>query len=458
MTLFENSARQQLDRHAPLAARMRPRTFDEFVGQEHIVGHDSVLRRSIEADRTPSIILWGPPGTGKTTLANLIANVTKSHFSSVSAVGSGVADLRAIVRDAKDRLGMERRRTILFIDEIHRFNKAQQDVILPHVEDGTVILIGATTENPSFEVNSPLLSRSRVFVLKALTAEQIEQIIFKAISDAESGLAELRPELDEQAMEALVLFSNGDARIALNTLELSVQSTRPDENGIRKVSTRTVEDAAQRRSQVYDKSGDQHYDTISAFIKSLRGSDPDASLYYLARMIDAGEDPLFIARRLVILAAEDVGMADPQALSVAVAAQQAVHFIGMPEGQIPLAEATVYLATAPKSNASYMALNRALQDVETSRNDPVPLHLRNAVTGLMRGLGYGEGYRYAHDYEGNFTPTENLPESVRGHRYYRPGDQGYEIEVRERLRKWWGERSDRNDESLQQSSDGQESD
>ena len=447
MTLFENSARQQLDRYAPLAARMRPRSFDGFVGQEHIVGPDTVLRRSIEVDRIPSMILWGPPGTGKTTLANVIATVTKSHFSSVSAVGSGVADLRAIVRDAKDRLGMERRRTILFIDEIHRFNKAQQDVILPHVEDGTVILIGATTENPSFEVNSPLLSRSRVFVLKALTAEQIEQIIFKAISDAETGLVDLRPELDEDAMEALVLFSNGDARIALNTLELSVQSTRPDEKGIRKVSARTVEDAAQRRSQVYDKSGDQHYDTISAFIKSLRGSDPDASLYYLARMIDAGEDPLFIARRLVILAAEDVGMADPNALSVAVAAQQAVHFIGMPEGQIPLAEATVYLATAPKSNASYMALNRALQDVETSRNDPVPLHLRNAVTGLMRGLGYGEGYRYAHDYEGNFTPTENLPESARGHRYYRPGDQGYEIEVRERLRKWWGERPEESGES-----------
>ena len=443
MTLFENSARQQLDRHAPLAARMRPRSFDDFVGQEHIVGPNTVLRRSIEADRIPSMILWGPPGTGKTTLASLIANVTESHFSSVSAVGSGVADLRAIVRDAKDRLGMERRRTILFIDEIHRFNKAQQDVILPHVEDGTVILIGATTENPSFEVNSPLLSRSRVFVLKALAAEQIEQIIFKAISDAESGLADLRPELDEDAMQALVLFSNGDARIALNTLELAVQSTRPDENAIRKVTASTVEDASQRRSQVYDKSGDQHYDTISAFIKSLRGSDPDASLYYLACMIDAGEDPLFIARRLVILAAEDVGMADPQALSVAVAAQQAVHFIGMPEGQIPLAEATVYLATAPKSNASYMALNRALQDVETSRNDPVPLHLRNAVTGLMKGLGYGEGYRYAHDYEGNFTPVENLPESVRGHRYYRPGDQGYEIEVRERLRKWWGERFDK---------------
>ena len=440
MTLFEHSARQQLGHQAPLAARMRPRSFDEFVGQDHVVGLGTVLRRSIEADQIPSMILWGPPGTGKTTMATLMATLTKSHFSPISAVGSGVADLRRIVKEAKDRLGMERRRTILFIDEIHRFNKAQQDVILPHVEDGTVVLIGATTENPSFEVNSPLLSRSRVFVLESLAAEQIEQIIFQAVSDSERGLAKLRPELDEDAMKALVLFSNGDARITLNTLELAVQSTLPDEHGVRKVTVETVEESAQRRSQVYDKAGDSHYDTISAFIKSLRGSDPDAAVYYLARMIDAGEDPLFIARRLVILAAEDVGMADPGALSVAVAAQQAVHVVGMPEGQIILAEATVYLATAPKSNASYMALNRAKEDIETSRNDPVPMHLRNAVTGLMKGLGYGKDYKYSHDYEGNFAPMENLPESVKGHRYYEPGDQGYEIEVGERLRKWWGDR------------------
>jgi putative ATPase len=419
---------------------MRPRSFDEFVGQEHVVGPGTVLRRSIEADQIPSIILWGPPGTGKTTLANLIATVTRSHFSQVSAVGSGVADLRRIIKEAADSLGMERRRTILFIDEIHRFNKAQQDVILPPVEDGTVVLIGATTENPSFEVNSPLLSRSRVFVLEALGTEQVEQILFQALSDKDRGLGVLRPELGEDAMNALVLFSNGDARIALNTLELAVQSTPPDERGIRKVTVETVEDSAQRRSQVYDKAGDQHYDTISAFIKSLRGSDPDAAIYYLARMIDAGEDPSFVARRLVILAAEDVGMADPQALSVAVAAQQAVHFIGMPEGRIILAEATVYLATAPKSNASYMALNRAMEDIEASRNDPVPLHLRNAVTGLMKGLGYGEGYKYSHDYDGNFSPMQNLPESVQGHRYYRPGDQGYEAEVRDRLERWWGEK------------------
>ena len=443
MTLFDDSASRQIDRHAPLAARMRPRSFDEFVGQEHIVGPGTVLRRSIEADRVPSMILWGPPGTGKTTLAHLIARVTKSRVHFVSAVGSGVADLRRITREAKDRLGTEQRRTILFIDEIHRFNKAQQDVILPHVEDGVVVLIGATTENPSFEVISPLLSRSRVFVLRMLTESQIEQIVFRAMSDDRFGIAGLRPELDEEAMQAIVLFSNGDARIALNTLELAAQATLPDEHGVRKITSQTVEDSAQRRSPVYDKASDRHYDTISAFIKSLRGSDPDAALYYLARMIDAGEDPLFVARRLVILAAEDVGMADPRALWVAVAAQQAVHFVGMPEGQIPLAEATVYLATAPKSNASYKALGRAMEDARESRNDPVPLHLRNAVTGLMKEIGYGEGYKYSHDYDENFAPMENLPDSVKGHRYYYPTNQGYEVQVRERLMKWWGERPNR---------------
>lgn len=438
MTLFEDSVKRQIERHAPLATRMRPRSFDEFVGQEHIVGPGTVLRRSIEEDRIPSMILWGPPGTGKTTLAHLIARVTKSRVRSVSAVASGVADLRRVAHEAKDRLGMEQQRTILFIDEIHRFNKAQQDVILPHVEDGVVVLIGATTENPSFEVIAPLLSRSRVFILRMLTEIQIEQIVFRAMSDDHFGIAGLRPELDEKAMQALVLFSNGDARIALNTLELAAQSTLPDEHGIRKITAQTVEDAAQRRSPVYDKASDQHYDTISAFIKSLRGSDPDAALYYLARMIDAGEDPSFIARRLVILAAEDVGMADPRALSVAVAAQQAVHFVGMPEGQIPLAEATVYLATAPKSNASYRALGRAMEDARQSRNDPVPVHLRNAVTGLMKEIGYGEGYKYSHDYEDNFAPMENLPNSVKGRRYYQPTNQGYEAQVRERLMKWWG--------------------
>ena len=442
MTLFEQQAHRQLEREAPLAARMRPRSFDEFVGQEHIVGPDRVLRKSIEADQIPSMILWGPPGSGKTTLANLIATLTRSHFSPVSAVGSGVADLRRIATDAQDRLGMHGQRTILFIDEIHRFNKAQQDVILPHVENGTVVLIGATTENPSFEVISPLLSRCRVFTLNALTDEQVEEIVRRAMANADHGLATLSPQLDDDAMMALVTLANGDARIALNALDLATVAMKPDESGMRRITSETVEDAMQQRSQLYDKAGDQHYDTISAFIKSMRGSDPDAAIYWLARMIEAGEDPLFIARRLVILAAEDVGMADPQALSVAMAAQQAVHFVGMPEGRIPLAEATVYLATAPKSNSAYAAINRAAEDVQKTRNDPVPLHLRNPVTGLMQEMGHGKGYRYSHDYEGHFSPMQNLPESLKGRRYYEPGDQGYEREAAERLREWWGERED----------------
>ena len=354
-----------------------------------------MLRRSIEADRLPSIILWGPPGTGKTTLASLIAGVTKSHFSAVSAVASGVADLRKITGEARDRLGMHGQRTILFVDEIHRFNKAQQDVILPYVEDGTVVLIGATTENPSFEVVSPLLSRSRVFALKPLSQEQIEEIVRRAMADSQHGLGSFNVELGEEAMASLVTLSNSDARTALNALELAVSATGPDSQGVRHVTPATVEDAMQRKAILYDKAGDQHYDTISAFIKSVRGSDPDASIYWLARMIEAGEDPMFIARRLVILASEDIGMADPQALPVAVAAQQAVHFVGMPEGRIPLAEATVYLATAPKSNSAYKAIDEALGDVKKTVNEPVPMHLRNAVTGLMRGMGYGEDYKYS---------------------------------------------------------------
>ena len=440
MTLFEHRARDQISREAPLAARMRPRSFDEFLGQEHVVGPGRVLRKSIEADQLPSIVLWGPPGSGKTTLAHLIATLTKSHFSPVSAVGSGVADLRKVVKEAQDRLGMNGQRSALFIDEIHRFNKAQQDVILPHVENGTVVLIGATTENPSFEVIAPLLSRSRVFALSQLTEEQVVDIVRRAMADEERGLASLHPEVDDEAMGALVTLSNGDARIALNALEMATLATDPDESGARVITSATVEDAMQKRSQLYDKAGDQHYDTISAFIKCLRGSDPDAAIYWLARMIEAGEDPLFIARRLVILAAEDVGMADPQALSVAVAAQQAVHFVGMPEGRIPLAEATVYLATAPKSNSAYAAIDKALDDVRSTKIEAVPLHLRNATTGLMRDMGYGKGCKYSHDYDEHFAPMENLPESLKGRRYYEPGDQGYETEAAERLRKWWGER------------------
>ena len=439
MTLFEHQADSTLKRHAPLAARMRPRSFDEFVGQEHVVGPGRALRKSIEADQIPSIVLWGPPGSGKTTLAYLIASLTQSHFSPVSAVGSGVADLRRITKEARDRLGMHAKRTILFIDEIHRFNKAQQDVVLPQVEDGTLVLIGATTENPSFEVISPLLSRSRVFALKPLAEEQVQEIVSRALTDRERGIAALSPRVDDDAMKALVTLADGDARVALNALELAANATDPDDAGARRVTVATVEDAMQQRSLLYDRAGDQHYDTISAFIKSTRGSDPDAAVYWLARMIEAGEDPMFIARRLVILAAEDVGMADPQALSVAVAAQQAVHFVGMPEGRIPLAEATVYLATAPKSNSAYAAIDQALEDVRRTPNEPVPLHLRNAVTGLMKEMGYGGGYRYSHDYEDHFSPMQNLPDSLKGRRYYRPSDQGHEPEVAERLRKWWGD-------------------
>ena len=436
MNLFDHRSEQQLQGKAPLAARMRPRSFDEYIGQDHIIGAGSVLRRSIEADRLPSIILWGPPGAGKTTLASLIANLTRSHFEQISGVASGVADLRRVAAEARQRLGMSAQSTILFVDEIHRFNKAQQDVILPYVEDGTLVLIGATTENPSFEVVSPLLSRARVFALEALTDEQVKRIVKTAAADAERGLGALQPRLDEQALNALVNLANGDARTALNALELAVSAAAPDADGIRRIDIAMVEDAMQRRSLRYDKAGDLHYDTISAFIKSVRASDPDAAVYWLARMLEAGEDPLFIARRLVILASEDIGMADPHGLVVAVAAQQAVHFIGLPEGRIPLAEATVYLATAPKSNKSYTALNEAMRDVQRTRNEPVPLHLRNAVTGLMKDMGYGAGYKYAHDYEGAYTPTQNLPASLTDRRYYRPGNQGYEARVRQRLQTW----------------------
>lgn len=421
---------------------MRPRTLSEFVGQEHIVGPDSVLARSIASGHVPSMVLWGPPGSGKTTLAHLIAAQIDAHFDRVSAVTSGVADLRRIVSESRDRLGMNGTRSILFIDEIHRFSKSQQDVILPHVEDGSVILIGATTENPSFEVISPLLSRARVYVLKQLTAEHVSGILDKAMDDRDRGIGRHSPELEPDARKALVSLSNGDARSALNSLELAVHATVPDASGKRSVTLPTIEDAIQRRASLYDRSGDQHYDTISAFIKSVRASDPDAAIYWLARMVVSGEDPVFIARRLVILAAEDVGLADPGALSIAIAAQQAVSLAGMPEGRIPLAEATVYLAAAPKSNRAYAAIGEAIKDAERTTNEPVPLHLRNAVTGLMRDLEYGKGYEYAHDHEGGFTPTQNLPDNLKGRRYYRPSDQGCETEIGRRLRDWWGERGE----------------
>ena len=435
-SLFEHQRQQQMAKNAPLADRMRPRTFDEFVGQEHVVGIDRVLRRAIQADRLPSFILWGPPGSGKTTLARLIAGVTQASFQSVSAVTSGVADLRRIVSEARDRSGMHQEKTILFVDEIHRFNKSQQDVILPHVEDGTVTFIGATTENPSFEVNAPLLSRCRVFALQNLTPEEAEKIIRSALADDQRGLGELGLELEQPALEHLIDIANGDARVALNALETAAFATGVVE-GATTIDLATISDALQRRSPLYDKAGEGHYDTISAFIKPVRGSSPDGALYWLARMIESGEDPLFIARRLVILAAEDIGLAQPEALAIAVAAQQAVHFLGMPEARIPLAEATVYLATAPKSNSAYMALEQALADVRQRAGEPVPLHLRNAVTGLMRNMGYGKGYQYAHDHPGHFVEQDFLPPSLKDRRYYQPTEEGSEKEIVERLKEWW---------------------
>ena len=431
------AALSELPGDLPLAARMRPHNFDEFVGQEHIVGTGRVLRKSIEADQLPSMILWGPPGSGKTTLGYVIASVTKSHFSPLSAVNAGVADLRRIVNEARRRRRLTGQRTILFIDEIHRFNNTQQDVILPYVENGVVILIGATTENPSFEVISALLSRSRVFSLNSLTDAEVRLIAERAVKNEERGLGKLNVELAEDALAHLVVMSNGDARVALNALEMATQATAPDADGHRRLNLKTIEEAMQHRALLYDKAGDQHYDLISALHKSLRGSDADAALYWLGRMLEAGEDPLYIVRRLVRFASEDVGMADPQALVVAVAAQQAVHFIGMPEGNLALAEAVTYLATAPKSNSLYEAYSKVQQDVERSRNEPVPLHLRNPVTKLMQDSGYGKDYKYAHNYPGHFVEQQNLPDMLKGKQYYSPSDQGYEKEIAARIEAWW---------------------
>lgn len=405
---------------APLAARMRPRTFDEFFGQRHLVGPEAAFRRAIEADRLASILLWGPPGVGKTTLAEIVARVTSARFERVSAVSAGVADLRKIIEGARAR----NQRTILFIDEIHRFNKGQQDAILPVVEDGTIRLIGATTENPSFEVNSALLSRCRVFVLEALSDEDIRAVVHRAIDDSR-GLAGTVA-CDEDALSVIVSLAQGDARSALNLLELCAGLDSH-------VTTKTVESAAQRRIARHDKDGDQHYDLISALHKTVRGSDVDASLYWLARILAGGEDPLYVARRVVRMASEDIGLAEPRALQLALAAQQAVHFVGLPEGALALAQAIAYLALAPKSNALYKAWKAASADVESSRHDPVPIHLRNAPTRLMKDLGFGAGYRYAHDFEGGVVGQQNRPDAIDGRIYYEPTDRGAEASLARRL-------------------------
>ena len=437
MDMFEDKEASKKDMEAPLATRMRPTTFSDFVGQEHLIGNGRVLRKAIETGKIPSLILWGPPGSGKTTLAYIIADATDSHFSPISAVNAGVADLRRIIDEAKDRRKSLKQQTILFIDEIHRFNKAQQDAVLPHVENGTVVLIGATTENPSFEVISALISRCQVLNLNPLTDEEIQLIIMRALKDTIRGLAPLNIELDEDALRHLIKASNNDARVALNSLEMAALATPPDEKGRRPISLATIEDTVQHRALHYDKDGEGHYNTISALHKSMRGSDPDASLYWLASMLEAGEDPLYIARRLVRFASEDVGMADPQALVVAVAAQQAVHLLGMPEGNLALAEASVYLATATKSNSLYQAYSRVQEELKHSGEEPVPLHLRNPVTPLMKNEGYGKGYKYAHDYPDHFVEQQNLPDSLQNRRYYTPGEQGYEKKVGERLKEWW---------------------
>jgi len=412
-------------RNAPLATRMRPRSFDEFVGQEHLVATGRALRLAIERDQLGSMILWGPPGTGKTTLAEVISRMTQANLVALSGVSAGIADLRTSAADARKARTVGRR-TILFIDEIHRFNKAQQDAVLPHVESGLLTLIGATTENPSFEVNHALLSRSRVYRLEPLTDEQVATLIRRALDDPERGLGMFHVKLDPDALGHLLGQAGGDARIALNTLELAAQAAPVNDAGQRHITLSLIEEVAQRRALHYDKSGDQHYDMASALIKSIRGSDPDAAVYWLARMLEAGEDPLFVARRLVILASEDVGLADPMALSVAIAAQQAAHFVGMPEGFFPLTEAALYLARAPKSNSAKSAYHAAREEIERSGDLPVPLHLRNAATGLMKGMGYGRGYRYAHDFPGHVVEQQHLPDAIANTRFYQSSGQGAE--------------------------------
>jgi putative ATPase len=419
----------------PLADRMRPRALDEIVGQEHLLGPGRVLRAAIESGELHSMILWGPPGSGKTTLASLMAQVAGARFVAFSAVLSGVKEIRQVVGEAETERARRRRRTILFVDEIHRFNRGQQDAFLPHVEKGTIVLVGATTENPSFEVNSALLSRCRVYVLRALTEDDLVTIMQRALAAPERGLARLQPDVADDALALIARLANGDARSALNILELAVQLA-PAAGGRRAVTEAGIREAAQRKTLLYDKSGEEHYNLISALHKSLRDSDADAALYWMTRMLDSGEDPLYVARRLVRFASEDVGNADPRALTLTLAAKDAYEFLGTPEGELALAQATLYLALAPKSNAAYVAFNEAKADVQERPAEPVPLHIRNAPTGLMRDLGYGSGYQYAHDAPDARVEQEHLPEALRGRQYYRPVDRGLEADLGRRLAEW----------------------
>ncbi len=433
--LFDHALQEQMRREAPLAARMRPRTLEEFVGQEHILGEGKLLRRAIESDRLfSSIILWGPPGTGKTTLAQIIAAHSRSAFVTLSAVLAGLPELRQVIQGVKERRRLYGQRTILFVDEVHRWNKAQQDALLPHVEDGTVIFIGATTENPYFEVIGALVSRSRVFRLYPLTEEQLDRILERALEDAERGYGGRNVILDAEARAHLIHVAGGDARNLLNALELAVESTPPDAAGKIHITLEIAQESIQRRAVLYDKEGDIHYDTISAFIKSVRGSDPDAALYWLARMLYAGEDPRFILRRLLILAGEDVGLADPMGLVVAAAAAQAFDYVGLPEGIYPLVEATLYLATAPKSNST-QAYFKAMAHIEQEGAGEVPDHLKDSHRD-RQALGHGKGYLYPHDREGHFVPQQYLPKELLGTYFYRPSEEGYEAQVRERLERW----------------------